>query len=126
MLGNPNLLSCKSSIFVCNYLGNHGGEVHFAPAPAPSIPRFFVIKNGSAVLGFTFSLIFFVFKIVYESQLSWSKINKGVLPEEIHLIHKAWNEHGVEALWTGQKNILLSCPQCLDSMLTPGFMNSVY
>ena len=27
---------------------------------------------------------------------------------------------------TGQKNILLSCPQCLDSMLAPGFMNSVY
>ena len=27
---------------------------------------------------------------------------------------------------TGQKNILFSCPQCLDSMLTPGFMNSVY
>ena len=26
---------------------------------------------------------------------------------------------------TGQ-NILLSCPQCLDSMLAPDFMNSVY
>ena len=35
-------------------------------------------------------------------------------------------EHGVEALWTGQKNILLSCPQCLDSMLAPGFWNKVY
>ena len=35
----------------------------------------------------------------------------------IHLIPKAWSEHGVEALWTGQKNILLSCPQCL----APGF-----
>ena len=39
----------------------------------------------------------------------------------IHLIPKAWSEHGVEALWTGQKNILLFCPQCLDSMLAPGF-----
>ena len=29
----------------------------------------------------------------------------------IHQIHKAWSEHGVEALWTGQKNILLSCPK---------------
>ena len=29
----------------------------------------------------------------------------------IHRIHKAWSEHGVEALWTGQKNILLSCPK---------------
>ena len=27
---------------------------------------------------------------------------------------------------TGQKSILLSCPQCLDSMLAPGFMNLVY
>ena len=44
----------------------------------------------------------------------------------IHLIPKAWSEHGVEALWTGQKNILLSCPQCLDSMLAPGFWNKVY
>ena len=26
----------------------------------------------------------------------------------IHLIPKAWSEYGVEALWTGQKNIL--CP----------------
>ena len=26
----------------------------------------------------------------------------------------------------GQKNILLSCPQCLDSMLAPGFWNKVY
>ena len=25
----------------------------------------------------------------------------------IHLIPKAWSEHGVEALWTGQRNILL-------------------
>ena len=41
----------------------------------------------------------------------------------IHLIPKAWNEHGVEALWIGQKIILLSCPQCLDSMLAPGFWN---
>ena len=39
---------------------------------------------------------------------------------------KAWSEHGVEALWTGQKNILLSCPQCLDSMLAPGFWTKVY
>ena len=29
----------------------------------------------------------------------------------IHRIHKAWGEHGVEALWTGKKNILLSCPK---------------
>ena len=26
----------------------------------------------------------------------------------IHLIPKAWSEHGVEALWTGEKNIILS------------------
>ena len=44
----------------------------------------------------------------------------------IHLIPNAWSEHGGEALWTGQKNILLSCPQCLDSMLAPGFWNKVY
>ena len=29
-------------------------------------------------------------------------------------------------MWTGQKNILLSCPRCLDSMLAPGFWNKVY
>ena len=46
--------------------------------------------------------------------------------QNIHLIPRAWSEHGVEALWTGQKNILLSCPQCLDSMLAPGFWNKVY
>ena len=28
----------------------------------------------------------------------------------IHLIPKAWSEHGVEALWTGQKNTPLICP----------------
>ena len=44
-------------------------------------------------------------------------------PRAMHLIPKAWSEHGVEALWTGQRNILLSCPQCLDSMLAPGFWN---
>ena len=44
----------------------------------------------------------------------------------IHLIPKAWSEHGVEALWTGQNNIILSCPQCLDSMLAPGFWNWVH
>ena len=27
---------------------------------------------------------------------------------------------------TGQKNILLSCTQCLDSVFAPGFMNLVY
>ena len=27
---------------------------------------------------------------------------------------------------TGQKSILLSCPQCLDSMPAPGFWNKVY
>ena len=27
----------------------------------------------------------------------------------IHLIPKAWSEHGVEALWTGQKNIGIRC-----------------
>ena len=43
--------------------------------------------------------------------------------DSIHLIPKAWSEHGVEALWTGQKNIPLSCPQCLNSMLAPGFWN---
>ena len=26
-------------------------------------------------------------------------------PGIIYRIHKAWNEHGVEAFWTGQKNI---------------------
>ena len=41
--------------------------------------------------------------------------------KRIHLIPKTWSEHGVEALWTGQRNIFLSCPQCLDSMLAPGF-----
>ena len=52
--------------------------------------------------------------------------NKIKHSDSIHLIPKAWSEHGVEALWTGQKNILLSCPQCLDSMLAPGFWNKVY
>ena len=58
------------------------------------------------------------------------KVSKRSMDEKssftIHLIPKAWNKHGVEALWTGQKNILLSCPQCLDSMLAPGFWNKMY
>ena len=28
---------------------------------------------------------------------------------QIHLIPKAWSEHGVEALWTGQKNLHVQC-----------------
>ena len=32
-------------------------------------------------------------------------------PKDSLQIHKACSEHGVEALWTGQKNILLSCPK---------------
>ena len=48
------------------------------------------------------------------------------LRELIHRIHKAWSEHGVEVFWDRTKNILLFCPKHLDSMLAPGFMNSVY
>ena len=45
-------------------------------------------------------------------------------------IHKAWSEHGVEAFKDGAKEYFkyFFCPvlKCLDSMLAPGFMNSVY
>ena len=52
---------------------------------------------------------------------SLTRLCEPLLPK--HPIPKAWSEHGVEALWTEQNNILLSCPQCLDSMLAPGFWN---
>ena len=57
---------------------------------------------------------------------SLSRVSVTQLYNTIHLIPKVWSEHGVEALWTGQKKIILSCPQCLDSMLAPGFWNKVY
>ena len=59
-------------------------------------------------------------------QLATFLLTKKNTRLKIHLVPKARSEHGVEALWTAQKNILLSCPQCLDSMLAPGFWNKVY
>ena len=40
------------------------------------------------------------------------KVGTSCLDDVLHRIHKAWSEHGVEALWTGQKNILLSSTPC--------------
>ena len=67
------------------------------------------------------ALIHYIFEIL--TLLPPSKCTTLYKMLTIHLIQKAWSEHGVEALWTGQKNILLSCPQCLDSMLAPGLWN---
>ena len=62
---------------------------------------------------FTLESVFISKQLCPDPQVAW-KLNSGwyYLKCYIHLIPKAWSEHGVEALWTGQRNILYASTPC--------------
>ena len=57
---------------------------------------------------FTSAIFRFIYQLFGHSHLFLAKQLAELYEHNrnIHLIPKAWSEHGVEALWTGQKNIL--------------------